>query len=325
MNELRDDNRQAREVVLVVDDSPSTLNLLTDALETIGVTVLVSPSGEHAISVVDKVTPDVVLLDAIMPGLDGFEVCRRLKERREFQNVPVIFMTGLSATEHIVKALECGGVDYLTKPVAPDELIARMQVHLANARVTRSAQVALDKSRRFLLACSEAGEVLWSTPEAGRLLAATLTGLSETAQRLDPKLRGWLADGIAGRGTASGFDYVLQAPSDVRLMVSYLGEASAGEHVLRIVEQDMEKDIAILVDEFGLTRREAEIALWLSQGKSNKEIAAILGMSPRTVNKHLETSYGKIAVDNRTSAATRIIRTLASPTFKNREERPRPR
>jgi DNA-binding NarL/FixJ family response regulator len=319
MSEPRDNNRQAREVVLVVDDSPSTLNLLTDALETIGVTVLVSPSGEHALSVVDRVTPDVVLLDAIMPGLDGFEVCRRLKARREFQNVPVIFMTGLSATEHIVKALECGGVDYLTKPVSPDELIARMHVHIANARVTRSAQVALDKSRRFLVACSEEGGVLWSTPEAGRLLATGLPGLSETAHVLDPKLGSWLADNIAGRGAAADFDYVVQAPSDVKLVVSYLGEASAGEHVLRIVEQDLEKDIVILAGEFGLTRREAEIALWLSQGKSNKEIAAILDMSPRTVNKHLETSFEKLAVDNRTSAATRIIRTLASPTFKSRD------
>lgn len=318
MPETHENPRQAREVVLVVDDSPSTLNLLTDALETIGVTVLVSPSGEHAISVVERVTPDVVLLDAVMPGLDGFEVCRRLKARREFQNVPVIFMTGLSATEHIVKALECGGVDYLTKPVSPDELIARMHVHLANARVTRSAQVALDKSRRFLVACSEEGDVLWSTPEAGRLLASSLPGLSETANLLAPRLRGWLADNIAGRGAAADFDYVVQAQADVKLVVSYLGEASAGEHVLRIVEQDMEKDIAILAGEFGLTRREAEIALWLSHGKSNKEIAAILGMSPRTVNKHLETGFEKLAVDNRTSAATRIIRALASPTFKSR-------
>jgi PleD family two-component response regulator len=104
-----------RDIVLVVDDSPETLRLLTDALEEAGMTVLVARAGEHALSIVEKVVPDVVLMDALMPGTDGFATCRKLKQNRALAHVPIIFMTGLSDTEHIIKGLEAGGVDYITK------------------------------------------------------------------------------------------------------------------------------------------------------------------------------------------------------------------
>ena len=120
---------------LVVDDSPETLGFLTDALEGAGFTVLVALQGTSALRLVEEITPDIILLDAVMPGMDGFETCRRLKQKNALAHVPVIFMTGLSETEHIVRGLEAGGVDYVTKPIVPDEMLARMQVHLANARL----------------------------------------------------------------------------------------------------------------------------------------------------------------------------------------------
>jgi DNA-binding response OmpR family regulator len=113
-----------RGIVLVVDDSPETLRLLTDALEEAGMTVLVAREGEHALSIVAKVVPDVVLMDAVMPGTDGFATCRKLKQNRALAHVPIIFMTGLSDTEHIIKGLEAGGVDYVTKPIVPGELFS---------------------------------------------------------------------------------------------------------------------------------------------------------------------------------------------------------
>ena len=84
--------------------------------------------------IVDQITPDIVLLDAVMPGMDGFETCRRLKRDAGLDNVPIIFMTGLAETEHIVRGLEAGGVDYVTKPIVIEEMLARIRVHLANAR-----------------------------------------------------------------------------------------------------------------------------------------------------------------------------------------------
>lgn len=159
-----------RATVLVVDDSPATLGLLHRALEDAGYTVLVVQEGAAALALVGRVTPDIVLMDALMPGLDGFETCRRMKALSTLKTVPIVFMTGLTETEHVIRGLEAGGVDYVTKPVAPDEVIARIQVHLANARLTRSAQVALDTAGRFLLAVDNTGRVLWSTPQATRLL-----------------------------------------------------------------------------------------------------------------------------------------------------------
>ena len=141
-----------RDVALVVDDSPETLRLLTDALDGAGMTVMVALDGASAMRIVDQITPDIVLLDAVMPGMDGFETCRRLKRDAGLDNVPIIFMTGLAETEHIVRGLEAGGVDYVTKPIAIEEMLARIRVHLANARLTQSARAALDVSGRYLLA-----------------------------------------------------------------------------------------------------------------------------------------------------------------------------
>ncbi|WP_252721096.1 response regulator, partial [Acinetobacter nosocomialis] len=84
---------------------------------------MVALDGSAALKVVEQIAPDVILLDAVMPGLDGFETCRRLKREARLSNVPVVFMTGLSETEHIVRGLEAGGVDYVTKPVKIEEML----------------------------------------------------------------------------------------------------------------------------------------------------------------------------------------------------------
>ncbi len=99
------DPKPRRDIVLVVDDSPQTLRLLTDAIDETGAMVLVALGGEEALELVDQITPDIVLLDAVMPGIDGFETCRRLK-KGPAADVPVIFMTGLTEPEHIVHGFE---------------------------------------------------------------------------------------------------------------------------------------------------------------------------------------------------------------------------
>src|ERR1700742_1655932 len=124
--------KDIRTIVLVVDDSPDTLGLLTEAIEEAGMTVLVAREGEDALAIVEKVTPDIILMDAVMPGTDGFAACRKLKQNKATAHVPVIFMTGLSDTDHIIEGLEAGGVDYVTKPIVPGELLARMRVHIGH-------------------------------------------------------------------------------------------------------------------------------------------------------------------------------------------------
>ena len=173
-----------RDTILVVDDTPDTLGFLTDTLDHAGFTVLIATDGEGALDLVDQITPDLVLMDAVMPGLSGFETCRRLKREKLLTHLPVIFMTGLSQTEHVVEGLAAGGVDYVTKPIVVDELLARIRVHLANARIAHGTHVALDATGRFLLATDRTGRLLWCTPKARQLLAELFPAQNESATSL---------------------------------------------------------------------------------------------------------------------------------------------
>src|SRR6201998_3295662 len=159
-----------RDTILVVDDTPDTLGFLTDTLDEAVFTVLIATDGESALALVDQITPDLVLMDALMPGMDGFETCRRLKNEKLFSHVPLVFMTGLSETEHVVQGLAAGGVDYVTKPIIVEELLARIRVHLTNARIAHGTRVALDATGRFLLDTDPFGRLLWCTPKAKQLL-----------------------------------------------------------------------------------------------------------------------------------------------------------
>lgn len=153
------------DVVLVVDDSPDALSMINDALEAEGMDVLVALEGKQALTIARRIRPDIILLDAVMPVLDGFDTCTALKADPNLATIPVIFMTGLSDTNDVVRGLECGGVDYLTKPVQPGELLARMRVHLNNARLTSSAQTALDSTGQTLFTVNADGAIQWATPK----------------------------------------------------------------------------------------------------------------------------------------------------------------
>lgn len=199
--------------VLVVDDAPDTLRMLCDALAREGYTVLVARDGTQALDRLAYVVPDAVLLDAVMPGLSGFETCRQIKANPGWTHLPVIFMTGLSDTSDIVAGFAAGGVDYVVKPVKIEEVLARLQTHVRNARVALAAQQGPEIPSRLLDAA--------------------------------------------------------------------------------------------------LTPRETEVLSWLAKGKTNRDIADILGMSHRTVNKHLEHIFEKLGVETRAAAAALASRTIA--------------
>jgi len=302
-----------RDVALVVDDSPETLRLLTDALDGAGMTVMVAMDGATAMRIVEQITPDIILLDAMMPGMDGFETCRRLKRDAGLSNVPVIFMTGLAETEHIVRGLEAGGVDYVTKPIVIEEMLARIRVHLANARLTQSARAALDVSGRFLLAVSRQGKIMWATPQAQKLLAdnlpAKVSGNAEDELELPESMLQWLEQAQAG-GTGAKAPALASFPNNGQLQLQYMGKLGPSEFLLRLAKDTSSDTPASFRSDLGLTSREGEVLSWLSKGKTNRDIAQILGLSPRTVDKHLEQIYAKLGVENRTAAAA--IATSAS-------------
>ncbi|CAA0095280.1 Chemotaxis response regulator protein-glutamate methylesterase [Starkeya nomas] len=303
---------ERRDIVLVVDDSPETLSLLTDALEAAGATVLVAVEGANALALVERITPDVILMDAVMPGMDGFETCRLLKRNKSVAHVPVIFMTGLSETEQIVKGLEAGGVDYVTKPISPDELIARIRVHLANARQTHSARAALDAAGRYLLSATREGKVLWSTPQATALLTSITVSPPGDSLVLPEPVQRWLE---GRKGEAVSAPDTIELPVEGtprRLKLSYVGQIGPEELLLRIVEDEGLSPEQVLKAKLNLTVREAEVLMWLARGKANRDIGEILGLSPRTVNKHLEQVYAKIGVENRAAATALAVTALTS-------------
>ena len=116
--------------ILIVDDNPNNLGVLSDFLWDMGFEILIARDGESALQKAKYVIPALILLDVMMPGIDGFETCRQLKSNPETREIPVIFMTALSDTSNKVNGFSLGAVDYITKPFQQDEVLARIKLHL---------------------------------------------------------------------------------------------------------------------------------------------------------------------------------------------------
>ena len=278
-------------IVLVVDDVPENLSLLHDALDEAGHTVLVATNGEAALQRAAQALPDIVLLDAMMPGMDGFEVARRLKASPATAHIPIIFMTGLTETEHLVAALEAGGVDYVTKPIKPKEVLARMGVHLGG---------------------EGDGKLTWQTPLARELLARYY---GTSAPQTPPAVLEWLRSASRMAEAQTG------GPAEPPRLTIELGAQRLSFRLHQQTgdsdgESDVGADWLIIMREvsdaavieamslsFKLTAREAEVLYWVVKGKTNRDIGDILGASPATVKKHLERVYAKLGVETRTAAA----------------------
>lgn len=284
-------------VILVAEDNVESLGMLNEALSGAGYTVLVAMDGAQALTIAGRMPPDLILLDAVMPHKDGFTVCRELKMSAELQDIPVIFMTGLSDTEDVVKGLESGGVDYLTKPVRINELLARVQVHMHNARKTQSARGALNELGQPAFSCSVHGELHWCTSRATEMLESLGVSCTDLQQALEAGISDWLTR------SPQKHSQTRITLANKNLNVRLLGQPYPGEYLLRLVDEDDLMLCRDLRQKFQLTEREAEVLLWLARGKSNQEIGQILTMSPRTVNKHLEQVFRKLNVENRTAAA----------------------
>ena len=302
-------NDVRRDTILVVDDTPETLGFLTDTLDHAGFTVLIATDGESALKLVEQITPDLVLMDAVMPGLNGFETCRRMKRERMLAHLPVIFMTGLTETESVLEGLAAGGVDYVTKPIVVDELLARIRVHLANARAATGSRAALDATGRFLLATDRLGRLLWCTPKARQLLAQLFPASHASGASLPQSVMTQLMQ-LRSEGAPQQARLLVDAGGR-KLEISVLAPIGPDELLFRLTELSTTADEQRLQQTLALTSRESEVLLWISRGKANREIGEILAISPRTVNKHLEQIFVKLGVENRASAAARAVRTLS--------------
>jgi DNA-binding response OmpR family regulator/DNA-binding CsgD family transcriptional regulator len=298
------------ELILVVDDDPESCALVKAALDQAGLPAISAASGAAALELIAQARPSLVVLDAVMDGLSGFETCRRLKARPDSAHLPVIFITGLSETEHVVEGLRAGGVDYVTKPIVLEELVARVRVHLANAHYAESARTALDVAGRSLFAVETGtGKVLWRTPQAAELMA-TAFPTADHDGGLPPEVAEPVAAMVA-RAPDPGAQPTVIVLEGRRLEVAYLG-ATAKEAYFRLSESLQGREADILRSALQLTHREAEVLVWIAHGKPNRDISEILNISPRTVNKHLEQVFAKLGVVNRAAAASIATRIVAA-------------
>jgi CheY-like chemotaxis protein/DNA-binding CsgD family transcriptional regulator len=297
-------------LVLIVDDVPDNLAVLHDALDAAGYTVLVATDGASALLRAAQAEPDIVLLDAVMPGLDGFEVARRLRAGPETAHIPIVFMTGLTETEHVLAAFAAGGTDYVTKPLRAPEVLARMAVHMQQARQSRQARNALDAYGHATLAVNlgpggaqpgsgSAARLVWQTALARRWLP---TYFDVAPDHLPAPLQRWLL--AAAEGSAGSEARPLTVPRGAsRLVCTVQGRTVDDDWLVVLREVSDAATIEATMQAFGLTLRESEVLYWVVKGKTNRDIGDILGSSPATVKKHLEHVHAKLGVETRTAAA----------------------
>jgi CheY-like chemotaxis protein/DNA-binding CsgD family transcriptional regulator len=287
-------------LVLIVDDVPDNLAVLHDALDEAGYTVLVATDGASALQRAAQADPDIVLLDAVMPGIDGFETARRLKAGPDTAHIPIIFMTGLTETEHVLAAFEAGGVDYVTKPIRAPEVLARMAAHMQAARQARQARNALDAYGHATIAVrldERGARLVWQTPLARRWLPGYFDAAPD---QVPDELLAWLA-GAAGGGEVRP----LSTPRGASQLVATLQGRTVDEDWLVVLREVSDAaTVEATMRAFGLTLRESEVLYWVAKGKTNRDIGDILGSSPATVKKHLERVYEKLGVETRTAAAS---------------------
>jgi len=299
-------DRSVSDVVLIVDDVPDNLSLLHDALDESGYTVLVATDGESALQRALQAVPDIVLLDAVMPGMDGFEVARRLKAQPDTAHIPIIFMTGLTETEHVVAAFAAGGVDYVTKPIRPQEVLARMSVHMQSARQARQARNALDAFGHATMAVHvtdnlRAGRAVWQTPLARQLMH---TYFAVAPGQVPEVLLEWLRE-QSELGSQGREPKPLTIARESKQLVFSLQERTSDDDWLMVMREVSDAAVVdAILQAFRLTMREAEVLYWVVKGKTNRDIGDILGSSPATVKKHLEHVFEKLGVETRNAAAS---------------------
>lgn len=298
--------------ILIVDDVPDNLSVLFEFLSERGFEVLAADSGELAIEQLPHSRPDLILLDVMMPGIDGFETCRRIKADAAWADVPLFFLTALDDTVDKVRGFALGAVDYITKPIDPDEMLARIEAHLElralrvalevrNEELDREVQRRVAAERMLgrtlaeaVLVLDAAGEVVFRTEAAGNLLA---------------RHGGWPPVAVR-RAWASGKEAMAWTTAAGGLRVDCRPDPSGGTNVLvgltEVKRGGGPEDLLVL----GITPREAEVLFWIARGKTSPEIAVILAAATATVKRHVANLLPKLGVETRLAAALRAMEIL---------------
>ncbi|MBS0660704.1 MAG: response regulator [Verrucomicrobia bacterium] len=313
-----------RQTILIVDDVPANLGVLLDFLGDAGYEVLVAESGTSALEQVSYARPDIILLDVLMPGLDGFETCRRLQADPKWKDTPILFLSALSEGVDKVRGFENGAVDFISKPLHPQEVLARVRAHLQ----IRALQVDLaeqnERLRDEIALRTEAELELRESLDRAVLVAASGGEIHFCSRVAQGILERWFGPDSARRLPAEAAAWLAGS----RTQEPWKRERGGLQLTLRTAASDSGSGHArlLLVDEFplapaaaspapllalGLTQREAEVLYWIAQGKTSPEIAVIVSAAPNTIKKHVGNILLKLGVETRLAAALKATEVLA--------------
>ncbi len=318
-----DSDGAARPHILIVDDLPADLGVLFGVLDGAGYEVLVATSGEGALARLAYMQPDLILLDVNMPGLDGYETCRQLKADARWREVPVLFLTAQDDPVDKVRGFEAGAVDYITKPLHTEEVLARVRTHLQ----IRWLQQALAEKKRTTgnrdgpASGSRGAAPTVAGPRCADGGHRRSHGVLHAAGApiigtLFPRTRGpgyapFAASHLAGGrpGPVGGPWRTEQAESWLEVHLFTSGQPGAALMVLLEEKPKAIHSPARLL-QLGLTVREAEVLYWAAHGKSNQEVATILSASLNTIKKHVANLLVKMGAETRLTAALQAAEIL---------------
>ena len=299
-------------IIMIVDDTPDNLALLSDTLSEAGYRILVATDGMSALEQINYLKPDIILLDVMMPGIDGFETCHRLKSNPTTRSIPILFMTALSELDHLLRGFNEGAVDYLVKPIRPPEVLVRIDVQLTQMRTIKRAEEVLNNREFSALAINKEAIITWLTPSGASWLSEfanthSLPNDVDIGQALPTPLIEWANAYLTDHDTITpplAFEsYRVGIEFSCKITPCLHGD----EYLLVFEKNSGEWDLDAVRNSLGLTIRETEILMWISRGKTNKEMGIILGSSPRTINKHLEHIFEKLGVTTRTAAVSAVL------------------
>ncbi len=311
----------ARQTILIVDDVPANLGVLLDFLDSAGYEVLVAESGEGALSQLVYARPEIILLDVTMPGIDGYETCRRLKADKRWRDTPVLFLTALNEPTDKVRGFEVGAVDFISKPLHPEEVLARVRAHLQirtlqqdleekNALLEKAVALRVEAENqlqqsldRAVLIVFERDQIQFCTRLARRLLERYFPSMKNEAA-LPAPLVDWSENGQAKETWRIDL-------AETRLEVRIFAEPQPGACFMLLLEERAlagGSPASLLC--LGLTNREAEVLFWIAHGKTSPEVAIILEAALNTVKKHVQNILLKLGVETRLAAALRAMEIL---------------
>jgi DNA-binding response OmpR family regulator/DNA-binding CsgD family transcriptional regulator len=327
---IRDDNLvdTPAGVILAIDDHVSNLRIIFDYLNIHGYKTIIATSGEDGIRTARLARPDLILLDVMMSGVDGYETCRQLKADEATQDIPVIFMTVLDEVEHKVRAFEAGGVDYITKPLRAEEMLARVKTHLTlrhlqnrleshneqlealvaarttdlRAEVEQRKKSEQDKDKLLVVAGQQSEQLQLMTT---LLLESYQQKRQRLSQTLDEQIKAQL--GVVDRNLEMICSILADInpplPGQAGLAAGYARDSlSMVKAIITEVNRVTSDLLGALPEEseaeVSLTSREWQVLQMLADGKSVTSIAAMLKISPPTVYGHRRSLMAKLGVDN---------------------------